>query len=275
LITLPELPEVETIRLTLEPKLLQHQITGGEVLLPKLIVDSTPADFLQKVTGQKITAVERRGKYLLLKLAGKLVLAIHLRMTGRLTVCPVAGPLEKATYLRLTLDDGHELRFCDQRKFGKVLLFPENSLPPGIGKLGPEPLHKDFSPKILAGRLGNRALAIKKALLNQDIIAGLGNIYTDEALFLAGIHPARPSNSLTLNELQALYKAIRHVLSEGIEHHGTTKQHFCDGEGKPGSHQEYLRVYGRKGQPCLQCGSPIVKMNFGGRGTHFCPICQR
>lgn len=271
---MPELPEVETIRLTLEPKLLQHPITGGEVMLPKLIVDITPADFLQKITGQKIMAVERRGKYLLMKLTGALVIAIHLRMTGQLTVCPITAPLEKATYLRLTLDDGHELRFCDQRKFGRVWLFPEHSIPPGIGKLGPEPLNKDFSPEILAGRLANRELAIKKALLNQDIIAGLGNIYTDEALFLAGIHPARTSNSLTQNELESLFKAIQQVLSEGIEHHGTTKQHFCDGEGKPGSHQEYLRVYGRKGLPCLTCGNLIVKMSFGGRGTHFCPICQ-
>lgn len=271
---MPELPEVETIRMTLEPKLLRRRITGGEVLLPKLIVDHAPADFLRQVTGQTIIAVERRGKYLLLKLTGKLAVAIHLRMTGQLTVCPATTPPAKATYLRLVLDDGHELRFCDQRKFGKVLLFPEQTIPPGIGKLGPEPLHDGFSAEILAGRLANRKLAIKKALLNQDIIAGLGNIYTDEALFLAGIHPARPSDSLTKNELESLFKAIQHVLSEGIEHHGTTKQHFCDGEGKPGSHQEYLRVYGRKGLPCLNCGNLIVKMNFGGRGTHFCPICQ-
>lgn len=271
---MPELPEVETIRLTLGPKLVRHQITGGEVMLPKLIIDNTPADFLQQVTGQNIRAVERRGKYLLIKLSRGLTVAIHLRMTGQLTVCPISAPLAKATYLRLTLDDGHELRFCDQRKFGRVLLFPEHSIPPGIDKLGPEPLTTDFSAEILAGRLANRKLAIKKALLNQDIIAGLGNIYTDEALFLAGIHPARPSDSLTKNELESLYQAIQHVLSEGIAHHGTTKQHFCDGEGKPGSHQDYLRVYGRKGLPCLQCGNLIVKMNFGGRGTHFCPTCQ-
>lgn len=272
---MPELPEVETIRLTLEPKLLQRRITGGEVLLSKLIVDSTPADFMQSVTGRTVVAMERRGKYLLIKLSGKLVVSIHLRMTGRLTVCPATASLEKATYLRLTLDDGHELRFSDQRKFGRVMIFPDGTVPNGIGKLGPEPLNPDFSPETLKTRLGKRELAIKKALLNQDIVAGLGNIYTDEALFLAGIHPVRPANSLTWAELESLHKAIKNVLSEGIEHHGTTRQHFCDGEGKPGSHQEYLRVYGRKGQPCLQCGSLIVKMNFGGRGTHFCPICQR
>ena len=271
---MPELPEVETIRLTLEPKLLRRRITGGEVLLPKLIMDNSPAEFLRQVSGQTVMAVERRGKYLLIKLAGEMVVAIHLRMTGRLTVCPVSEPLEKATYLRLGLDDGHELRFSDQRKFGRVMVFPEDSVPSGIRKLGPEPLNQEFSPEILKSRLGKRELAIKKALLNQDIIAGLGNIYTDEALFLAGIHPVRPSNSLTSNELKSLFKAIQHVLSEGIEHHGTTRQHFCDGEGKPGSHQEYLRVYGRKGQPCFQCGNLIVKMNFGGRGTHFCPVCQ-
>lgn len=272
---MPELPEVETIRLTLEPKLLERKITGGEVYLPKLITDHSPAVFLRQVTGQKIIKIERRGKYLLLKLSNGLITAFHLRMTGQLTVCRENTPLMNATYLRLMLDDGQELRFRDQRKFGKIYLFPEQSLLPGILKLGPEPLPPDFSPEVLANRLANRKLAIKKALLNQEIIAGLGNIYTDEALFLAGIHPARPVDTLTKPELELLYQAIQQVLREGIEHRGTTRQHFCDGEGKPGSHQEYLRVYGRKGLPCLNCRNLIEKMNFGGRGTHFCSFCQK
>jgi formamidopyrimidine-DNA glycosylase len=271
---MPELPEVETIRRSLEPKLLQRTIVGGEIAVPKMILYQTPVDFLARVTGQKIVGLNRRGKYLLIQLSGGLILAIHLRMTGQLTVARADSALENAVYFRLHLDNGHELRFRDQRKFGKLFLFPEESPPAPLIRLGPEPLSREFSINILQKRLAGRKLAVKKALLNQDIIAGLGNIYTDEALFLAGIHPARPVDSLTEKEFESLYKAIQQVLSEGIQQRGTTKRDYRDGEGNPGSYQEYLRVYGRKGLPCPKCRNMIVRMNFGGRGTHFCPFCQ-
>jgi formamidopyrimidine-DNA glycosylase len=226
------------------------------------------------VAGRVIERVERRGKYLLLILSNHQVLAIHLRMTGQLTVVPQTAEVPKATYFIVHLDNHTELRFNDTRKFGKVILYRDNAPPAGLKKLGPEPLAKSFTPAVLKKRFGKRELAVKKALLNQEIVAGIGNIYADEALFLAGIDPVRPVNTLTDPEMNKLVKAIRQVLREGIDHRGTTKRDYLDGEGHPGSHQDYLRVYGRKGMPCPVCGTPVAKINFGGRGTHFCPKCQ-
>jgi formamidopyrimidine-DNA glycosylase len=275
---MPELPEVETIRLTLEPKLIGRIIVGGQVLLPKLIQNQTVDEFLSGIQGKKIIKLDRRGKYLLFYLEGKekadRVLTIHLRMTGQLRVELQGDPIEKATYLQLQLNDGKELRYRDQRKFGRVMLFQSTHPPKALEKLGPEPLSEEFTIQVLKKLLGKRQIAIKKALLNQEIIAGIGNIYADESLFLAGIHPARPVSSLKDQEITKLFGAIRTVLSEAIENHGTTKRDYRDGDGNSGSNQEYLRVYDRKGLPCYNCGNMILKMNFGGRGTHFCPICQ-
>lgn len=272
---MPELPEVETIRLTLKPKLIGRTIVKGEVHWAKLIQNQAVDDFLTEIDHQKITDLDRRGKYLLFYFENDLVLAIHLRMTGQLIVEPAGTIPAKATYMQLTLDDGNELRFRDQRKFGRVWLFNVNNPPISLKKLGPEPLSADFTIQRLTAQLLHRQTAIKKALLDQEIIAGIGNIYADEALFLAGIHPARLVASLNTEELGKLYHAIRQVLSEGIKNRGTTKRDYRDGDGNPGSNQEKLRVYDRKGLACLQCGNMIVKMTFGGRGTHFCPICQK
>jgi formamidopyrimidine-DNA glycosylase len=272
---MPELPEVETICLTLKPKLIGKTIVAGEVLWPKLIQNQSVADFLTGIRQKKIIDLRRRGKYLLFYLSGDLVIAIHLRMTGQLIVEPANNPTAKATYVQLTLDDSNELRFRDQRKFGRVILFNAKNPPIALEKLGPEPLSAEFTVQLLKRQLSHRKVAIKKALLDQEIIAGIGNIYADEALFLAGIHPARLIASLTAEELDKLYHAIRRVLSEGIKNRGTTKRDYLDGDGNPGSNQEHLRVYDRKGLACLQCQNMIVKMNLAGRGTHFCPICQK
>jgi formamidopyrimidine-DNA glycosylase len=272
---MPELPEVETICSTLKPKLIGKTIVAGEVLWPRLIQNQTVEDFLTGIRQKKITDLKRRGKYLLFYLSSDLVLAIHLRMTGQLIVEPANIPIAKATYVQLTLDDNNELRFRDQRKFGRVMLFNVKNPPLSLEKLGPEPLSTEFTVQLLKEQLSHRKAAIKKVLLDQEVIAGIGNIYADEALFLAGIHPARLIASLSAEELDKLYHAIRQVLSEGIEHRGTTKRDYRDGDGNPGSNQEYLRVYDRKGLACVQCQNMIVKMNFAGRGTHFCPICQK
>lgn len=272
---MPELPEVETIRLTLKPKLIGKTIIKGEVLWPKLIQNQTVADFLAQIRQKKILDLRRRGKYLLFDLSDDLVLAVHLRMTGQLMVESALNDLAKATYMQLTLDDGNELRFRDQRKFGKVTLFNKENQPLSLTKLGPEPLSAEFTVQLLKEQLSRRKVAIKKALLDQEIIAGIGNIYADEALFLAGIHPARLVASLTAEELERLYQAIRQVLAEGIQNRGTSIRDYIDGEGNRGSNQEQLRVYDRKGLACVKCQNMIVKMNFGGRGTHFCPICQK
>jgi formamidopyrimidine-DNA glycosylase len=271
---MPELPEVETIRLTVAAKLIGRTIQDVVVTHSGMLEGRPTADFCQDLIDKSIERVERRGKYLLLRLNGALILALHLRMTGQLTVEPAEQPVAKATYLILKLDNQTELRFRDPRKFGKAFVFAANAVPASLGKLGPEPLSAEFTVDVLTKRLARHKLAVKKALLNQELIAGIGNIYADEGLFVAGIHPARLTDSLTKTELEHLYQAIRQVLSEGIKHRGTSVRDYLDGEGNPGSYQELLRVYGRKGQPCPVCGTPIAKMNLGGRGTHFCPLCQ-
>ncbi|TCL70816.1 DNA-(apurinic or apyrimidinic site) lyase [Hydrogenispora ethanolica] len=271
---MPELPEVESIRLTIAPKLTGRTILSGKVHHPKLVQNISTVEFLREIQGKEIVGLDRRGKYLLLRLAGEMTLSIHLRMTGQLTVAPGGEPPADATYLQLVLDNGTELRFRDQRKFGRVALFPSAAIPANLARLGPEPLDDSFTVAVFEKQLARRKLAVKKALLDQSIIAGVGNIYADEALFVAGIHPARSLDTLTEAELVKLHGAIRQVLAEGIEYRGTTKRDYRDGEGNPGGYQDRLRVYGRKGQPCPICQAPIAKMIFGGRGTHFCPLCQ-
>jgi formamidopyrimidine-DNA glycosylase len=272
---MPELPEVETIRLSVEPKLTGRTIREVIVKHPGMLEGRSTADFIRGIKGKTIGQVERRGKYLLVRLDGDLVLALHLRMTGQLTVEPAERPTAAATYLVIKLDNQTELRFRDQRKFGKAFTFTAGAVPPSLSKLGPEPLAAEFTVAVLTKRLARHKLAVKKALLNQEIIAGIGNIYADEGLFVAGIHPARLTDSLTKSEIEQLYHAIRQVLNEGIKYRGTSIRDYLDGEGKPGSYQDHLRVYGRKGQPCPVCGAPIAKMILGGRGTHFCPLCQK
>jgi formamidopyrimidine-DNA glycosylase len=272
---MPELPEVETIRLSLEAKLTGRTIWEVIVTHPGMLAGCSVADFSRKIAGKTSGRVERRGKYLLLQLSGALVLALHLRMTGQLSVEAADQPVVNATYLRLGLDNRTELRFRDQRKFGKAFVFSAAAVPPSLGKLGPEPLKPDFTAAVLTRQLAGHKLAIKKALLNQELVAGIGNIYADEALFVAGIHPARSADSLTKAEMERLWSAIRQVLNEGIKYRGTSVRDYLDGEGQPGSYQEHLRVYGRKGLPCPNCAAPIAKMNLGGRGTHFCPLCQK
>lgn len=271
---MPELPEVETIRRSLRPKLINQTIIGAELRVPKMLQPMTVDQLSPQITGKIIQEVDRRGKYLLLKLSDDLILTIHLRMTGQLTVEPREMPEASAIYFKLFLNNGTELRFRDQRKFGKIMIFPTGKMPDSLLKLGPEPLLPEFTPAVFKKVITGRKLAVKKALLNQEIIAGIGNIYADEALFIAGIHPARTLESLDDQEIDRLYRAIRQVLSEGIEHHGTTKRDYRDGDGNPGSYQNKLRVYGNKGTPCPICKTPIAKMTFGGRGTHFCPMCQ-
>ena len=272
---MPELPEVETIRLTILPKLKGRRIISGEVLHEKMVLGISGREFLERVSGQLITGLERRGKYLLIELATELIIGLHLRMTGQLSVEKSNIPLAKSIYFRLLLDNGTELRFRDQRKFGKVFLYTRGNPPLALEKIGPEPLSPEFTVSVLKKRFGHRSLAVKKALLNQEIVAGIGNIYADEALFAAGIHPARQVNSLTEAEIDDLYHAIQKVLSEGIQFRGTTFRDYRDGEGRAGSYQNKLQVYGQKGKTCPNCGGLIVKMNFGGRGTHFCPLCQK
>lgn len=270
---MPELPEVETIARELRSCLIGRTITGAEVRWARSIAMPSPAEFEQQVIGQMVQAVDRRGKLLLLHLSGGATLLVHLRMSGQLLLDPCVSPVDKHVRVILTLDDGSTLRFQDQRKFGRMWLVHDPQVV--LGGLGPEPLADDFTSEVLAHLIARRSGMLKPLLLNQSFLAGLGNIYADEVLFRARLHPRRKANSLNDAEIARLYCAIRQVLSEAITGQGTT----FDGvyqrvNGASGNFQDNLLVYGCAGESCRECGSPIERITLGGRGTHFCPHCQ-
>ncbi|MGQ9778319.1 MAG: bifunctional DNA-formamidopyrimidine glycosylase/DNA-(apurinic or apyrimidinic site) lyase [Bacillota bacterium] len=272
---MPELPEVETIKRSLAPRLLGRSILEADVRLRKMVEGMEPAELRRRLLGQVIGGLDRRGKYLLLELAAGDRVAFHLRMTGRLLLRP-AGPAEEPhTYLVFRLAGGEDLVYIDPRKFGRLYYLPAGEeLPPPLAMLGPEPLGADFTPSLLAGILAGRRGAIKPTLLDQRLLAGIGNIYADEILHRAGVHPTRPAGGLKEEEVLRLHGAMRAVLTEAICYRGTSKRDYVDGEGRPGDYQERLAVYGRAGEPCLACGHPIRRIVVGGRGTYFCPACQ-
>ena len=270
---MPELPEVETIVRGLQEPIVGRQFTGVRVGWENLIARPPVEEFKQALIGQRILGLKRRGKYLVFALSGEGSLIIHLRMTGRLSIKNPSEELDKHDHLNFELDDGRELRFNNVRKLGRVYLVEDED--EIVGKLGPEPLDGDFTPADLDALLSARRGMIKPLLLNQRFIAGIGNIYTDEALFAARIHPERKADTLTAGEIERLYHAIRQVLTQGIRNQGTTFSDYRDAEGREGSNQEHLRVFRRVGHPCLHCGMPIERTVVGGRGTYFCPRCQK
>jgi formamidopyrimidine-DNA glycosylase len=270
---MPELPEVETIVRGLREPLVGRQFTGVRVGWEKLIARPSAGEFRRGLVGQRILGVKRRGKYLIFVLSGGGSLIVHLRMTGRLSVKNCDDTLDKHDHLIFELDDGRELRFNNVRKLGRVYLVDDED--EIVGKLGPEPLDDNFTSADFAALLSARRGMIKPLLLNQRFVAGVGNIYADEALFAARIHPERKADTLTAEEIEALYHAIRLVLQQGIENSGTTLSAYRDAEGREGGNQEHLRVFRRTGHPCPHCGTPIERTVVGGRGTYFCPKCQK
>jgi formamidopyrimidine-DNA glycosylase len=270
---MPELPEVETIARGLREPLVGRQFTGVRVGWEKLVAKPAVEEFERGLVGRRILGVKRRGKYLVFTLSGGGNLIVHLRMTGRLLIKNSGDELDKHDHLIFELDDGRELRFNNVRKLGRVYLVDDED--EIVGRLGPEPLDDDFAPADFAALLSARRGMIKPLLLNQRFIAGIGNIYADEALFAACIHPERRADTLTAEEIECLYRAIRRVLRQGIENRGTTLSAYRDAEGREGSNQEYLRVFRHTGQPCPRCGTPIERTAVGGRGTYFCPRCQK
>jgi len=274
---LPELPEVETVLLTLRPKLLGAVIAKTEILFPQVIACPAAGQFELAVKSKRITHMERRGKYLVWEFDTGLALVTHLGMTGRLLYSPDGALPGRHTRLVYRFLGGGQLFFDDQRKFGRVWLLPKDSLAglSGFCSLGPEPLSESFSAAYLALALKKRNTFVKAALLDQKTVAGLGNIYADEALFLAGIAPWRPASSLDQSEVERLVQAIARVLREGIEHRGTTIRDYADAFGSAGSHQHFLRVYGREGKNCLNCSAVIARKKIAGRSSYYCPACQR
>ena len=272
---MPELPEVETVRRTLlEGGLAGLAIRDVRVLHPGAVRWPEPARFAAELRGRRIDGVSRRGKFLLLDLGGR-TLACHLRMTGRLWLAAREDALPSHTHVVFELSDGRDLRFRDVRRFGGFsLLEADGAMAPELlARLGPEP--EDLTPAALAQACARRPRSTVKALLlDQSVVAGLGNIYADEALHRARVHPARTCGSLSEKERGAVLRALRAVLRDALRHRGTTFLDFRDGAGEPGAFQDFLRVYRREGLPCRRCGTPIQKTRVAGRGTHLCPRCQ-
>jgi len=270
---MPELPEVETIARDLRrAKLPGQTFTSVQVFWARTVACPDEASFRARLTGQTVAAVARRGKFLRLDLSGTETLLIHLRMTGRLYLAPAAEAAMPHLRVSFDLGDGRQLRFHDMRKFGRMYLTADpDSI---LGKLGPEPLDETFRAGDLQNLLAGRKMMLKPLLLDQRLIAGIGNIYADEALFLAGLHPQRHASTLSPAEGAALFHALRQVFTLALENRGTTLDDYRTVTGKPGENQDSLQVFRQTGQPCPRCGQPIERLVVGGRGTHICPHCQ-
>jgi formamidopyrimidine-DNA glycosylase len=271
---MPELPEVETIVAELRPRLTGRRILASDVLWQRTLATPDHRSFTERLQDRQITGLGRRGKYLLFGLDSGDVLIIHLRMTGRLEIVPGDSPLRAGPHARAWFDlsGGECLVFTDARKFGRIWLARD----PGevLGALGPEPLGWEFDAARLSGRIRRRRVAVKALLLDQAVVAGIGNIYADEALFLAGIHPLRRGTSLSDDEIERLHGAIRQVLTEAIGQHGTTLRDYRPPYSPEGAYRNSLRVYQQTDQPCPRCGTPIQRIRVTQRSTHFCPRCQ-
>ena len=272
---MPELPEVETVRRGLERLVVGKTIEQVRVRYTKMIGTGVDA-FVHDLPGQTIEKIGRRGKYLLFYLTGG-VLVSHLRMEGKYLFYPEEVPERKHAHVFFEMTDGGTLVYEDVRKFGTMELLKKDHLDAYFTarKLGPEPTEADFLLPSFAAALSRSKKPIKPYLLEQTLVVGLGNIYVDEALWRARIHPARPADSLKPAEVRRLREQIIEVLQLGIEKRGSTIRTYRNALGEDGTMQDFLQVYGKTGQPCARCGSPIEKIKLGGRGTHLCPHCQR
>lgn len=270
---MPELPEVETIRQALKmggrgaAPIIGQEVRESSLVWERTLAEPSPAEFHERITGQEIVDIDRRGKFLLLRLSPD-TLIVHLRMSGDLNVVPSSEPVAEHDRLWLDLDDNRRLAFNDTRKFGRVWLVADTTSI--TGHLGPEPLDDGFTPEAFYANLHAHRRQIKPLLLDQNFLAGMGNIYTDEALHLARLHPLQLSNSLDESQSKRLWESIRQVLQEGIERQGAS----IDWVYKGGDFQNYFRVYQRTGSPCPECGNPIQRITVGQRGTHYCQYCQ-
>ncbi|NEO85658.1 MAG: DNA-formamidopyrimidine glycosylase [Spirulina sp. SIO3F2] len=276
---MPELPEVETVRRGLVQLTQNQTLQGGKVLLKRTLAHPVSAsEFIEQLQGQTFQDWQRRGKYLLAQLSGGGVLGVHLRMTGQLFWVGRDRPLEKHTRIRLFCQDNQELRFVDTRTFGQMWLVPPKTPPEtiitGLQRLGPEPFAPEFTVEYLTQRLRRTRRTIKAALLDQYLVAGLGNIYADEVLFVSGVRPDRVAADLKASQIRCIHAAIPQVLEAAIAKGGTTFSDFLSLLGVPGNYGDAAQVYGRTGEPCKVCGEAIERIKITGRSTHFCPRCQ-
>jgi formamidopyrimidine-DNA glycosylase len=287
---MPELPEVETVCRQLDPELAGRRIDGLEVLDPRWCRPIPPAKLEGAVEGATIEGLRRRGKYLLLALDGTRTLAMHLRMTGNLVLVEDESKLDPSEGRRLhegersvsdrhlrarfRLDDGRELWFTDPRRFGEAFLVDDADIDVRFERLGVEPLSAEFTPEVLGEMAAGRTVPLKSFLLDQSGVAGVGNIYADEALFRARLHPLSPAGSMKHEHHEALRDAIVAALEAGIDGGGASIDDYRDGRGKKGTMQDEFLVHTREGEPCPRCGGPIGRIVVSGRSTYYCPNCQ-
>ncbi|MBN1217973.1 MAG: bifunctional DNA-formamidopyrimidine glycosylase/DNA-(apurinic or apyrimidinic site) lyase [Anaerolineae bacterium] len=266
---MPELPEVETVVRGLRGPLVGRTFTGVTVLWPKAVKTPSLPEFTRRLPGQRIEAISRRAKYLCFYLSGGDFLFLHLKMSGDLLVEPASDPPDPHVRTIFDLDNSHQLRFKDTRKFGRVYLVADPDTV--VGKLGPEPLADDFTAADFKALFRRRKGRLKPLLLNQEFIAGIGNIYADESCFLAGLDPRRQVDTLTGEDLDKLYHAVRQALNRGIMFKGASLDEVYRG----GEFQKHFQVYQRTGEACYRCGASIQRVVLGGRSTHFCEQCQK
>jgi formamidopyrimidine-DNA glycosylase len=271
---MPELPEVETVVRGLRARLTGHTITRVAICWSGSIGAPDPDTFVQQLTSKVVTHVDRRGKWVVIGLSGEHTLLAHLRMTGQLVVESAEYPDDEYTRVLLYFDNGQRLRFSDMRKFGRLILTEDVGTV--LGDLGPEPLAEDFTVEQFEQMLAQRRGRIKPLLLNQRFLAGLGNIYVNEALWRAGVHPLRLANSLSSAEVEALHRAVRSVLRAAVVDGGTTLENgnFRQVNGNSGDFANQLEVYGRECEPCLRCGASLERIKVGQRSAFYCPCCQ-
>jgi formamidopyrimidine-DNA glycosylase len=295
---MPELPEVETVARDLQRLVTGATIAGAEVHWARTIRHPLPAErFAEEIRDARIRRIDRRAKTVLLHLDDGRVVSVALRMTGALIVAPPGSPADPYSRVVFHLADGRELRYRDPRKFGRIGLWPGGGLrsigagrgarsrrvAEGRGRFrigevfsghGPEPLARSFTAERLAERLRGRSARLKTLLLDQSFVAGVGNIYADEALWRARLHPLRRADTLSADEIRRLHRALRHVLRQALANRGSSFSDYVGADGEPGANAERLSVYRRADQPCYRCGRPISRIVVGQRGTHFCPHCQ-
>ena len=274
---MPELPEVETIAADLRPHLVGRTFLRCELRFPTIVRHPEPEAFIDAIVGMQVTAVGRRGKYILIRLVDDLVLVVHLGMSGQLRLVDPATPFPLHTHVVFDLDDGKQLRYCDPRRFGRLLLGTESDLleARAMPPLGPEPIDPAFGADDLYQRFRNRKALIKAVLLDQSTIAGVGNIYADESLYRARVRPDRVARSLSKGSVKRLHEALRLSLLIAIKNRGSSVDTYRDAWGEIGGQQEKLQVYGRAGEPCFTCGRPLSLVRIAGRSSVFCRRCQR
>ena len=274
---MPELPEVEVLRRSLEPHLVGDRIEKVEVRHAGLREPVKPAELARRTVGREVLGLRRRSKYLLIDLAGEKTLVVHLGMSGRLTLVPGETPLEPHEHVAFRLRSGRRLRLRDPRRFGLVFAVPTAGMErdPHFADLGVEPLEPGFGGEVLARAAAGKHGPVKNFLMDSHVVVGIGNIYATETLFRSGVHPLRSVGRISAARWDRIAATAVEVLSQAIVQGGTTLNDFADGEGNSGYFQVSLNVYGREGEPCLTCGRPVRRIVQAGRSTFYCPACQR